>query len=315
MIRGKNIQNFFQKMLQFGFYIPFSNLIVTYGNRCLPSILLKYIVNRRNEKIQSIIKKIVGNPLILNDKSCEKKEALGKRKIWFCWMQGENNMPLIVQLCLKSVRKHANGHEVIFLDRKNYSKYVSLPQSIEHLYRSGKLKQAHFADILRVYLLAEHGGLWIDATVFVAKDLPELIFKRPFFSIKTKEQGYFVSRCRWTVFCLGGEKANPLFQKVAYMFNTYLINTTVFVDYFMFDQFIDILYQQDKNIRNMIDAVPFNNENIHQLNKLLCSNFVQEQYSKLCEENYLFKLSWKSYSDDELLRNKNNYYHYLLQSI
>lgn len=306
---------FIRKACKFGLYIPLSNIILVYGGKYLPDRLLKNISNKRNQKIQKCIVEIVGEKEINNISSNVSSPVFEPGKIWFCWMQGEECLPEIPRLCLDSLRKHANGHEVIVLDNENYKQYVSISARVIQLYESKKLKPAHFADILRVNLLAQQGGLWVDATLLAIKNLPEDIFNRPFFSIKTQEIGHYVSRCRWAVFCLAGEKNNILFQKVASLFNIYLSHTDLFVDYFMFDQFIDILCRHNQEIRKMIDDVPINNIHTHDLSPILIQPFDRSKFQQLTRDTYLFKLSWRLYSEAELTENKDNYYHFLLQSL
>ena len=44
-------------------------------------------------------------------------------------------------------------------------------------------------------------------------------------TVKTENKGYFVSQCRWAVFCLGAQKGNPLFVQLASLFEQYLTTT------------------------------------------------------------------------------------------
>lgn len=315
MIGIKNVQNFVRRVCSFGLYIPLSNLVIAYGRKYLPEKSLRYLSDTRNRKIQKRIIEIVGEEEINNIPPNTSSRTSEPSKIWFCWMQGEETMPEIPRLCLASLRKHANGHEVVVLNAENYRKYVSLPDHIIQLYESGKLIQAHFADILRVNLLAQQGGLWMDATLFVSKDIPESIFDIPFFSIKTIETGYFISHCRWAVFCLAGQRNNILFQKVADLFSVYLSRTNLFVDYFMFDQFIDILYQYNADVRHMIDNVPFNNLHTHDLSLILDQRFDSAVFQDLIQDTYFFKLNWKHYSMSDLTRKKDSYYYFLKNRI
>lgn len=274
------------------------------------------MANRRTRKIQQKIISIVGMDAIWGRALKQTPRCPdGNYKIWYCWMQGEAALPLIPKLCLDSLRKYAHGHEVVFLDESNYRQYVSIPEHIIQLYQEGRLKRAHFADIMRVELLAQQGGLWMDATLLLTRDLPASVFEFPFFSIKITNQGHFVSRCRWAVFCLGGAQGYYLYQRVAQLFEVYLAQTDVFIDYFLFDQFIDILYQYDDIVRRMIDQLPFSNEKVHQLSSLLNRDFDASVYHSLIENTYLFKLSWKQYAEDVLVGKPRNFYHFIRQNL
>lgn len=312
MIKKDNALNFFNKVQQFGLFIPLSNLVLTYGRK-FPSLILRKLAAKRNKLIQKKLFKLIGDNITDYQETHSHYEP--NAPIWFYWMQGEKNMPPVPRLCLNSLRKHANGHPVIFLDANNVNQYVNIPSSILRAYQAGKIKQAHYADIIRILLLAQHGGLWVDATLLVTQDLPESIFQTPFYSIKTKEFGNFVSHCRWAVFCLAGWKHNILFEKLSGCFTTYFEHTDVMIDYFMFDQLIDMLYKEHKEIRNMIDKVPYSNPDVHSMNRLLLSEFDEHIYKKLTGNTFLFKLNWKAYTKKELNENSNNYFNTLIKRL
>ena len=139
MISRSNIHNFLRRIGEFGLYIPLSNLILVYGRKYLPERILSSISNKRNHKIQERIIEIVGEEEFNNIPSNASSPASGPSKIWFCWMQGEENMPEIPRRCLASLRKHAKDHEVIVLTIENYRKYVSLPDHIIQLNQLHKI--------------------------------------------------------------------------------------------------------------------------------------------------------------------------------
>ena len=92
-----------------------------------------------------------------------------EKRIWICWLQGYENAPPIVKSCINSVRQHANGFEVVILTEKNIQDYIKLPDYILKKFRQGKITRTHFSDILRVTLLCERGGIWIDSTALCTK--------------------------------------------------------------------------------------------------------------------------------------------------
>jgi len=83
--------------------------------------------------------------------------------IWFLWLQGMDNAPLMVTKCYESWLGHNPGWQIIFLDESTVKGYFS-----------GKYEQITkqaFSDILRINLLAQYGGVWVDATCFCTKPL------------------------------------------------------------------------------------------------------------------------------------------------
>lgn len=304
-----NIQNLCRKVANFGLFIPLSNLAINYGQRVFSHAFLSALQHKRTQKIQRILDKYVVFPETLPeiDVTWKSQEA----RIWFFWLQGEDRLPLIPKLCLESIRKHANGHKVQVLSDENYAEFVQIPGNMIEKYRAGRIKAAHFADILRINILAQQGGLWLDATMLVTEDLPQSIFDASFYSVKTKNSGYFVSQCRWAVFCLGAKKGHALFCLLASLFEQYLANTDVFVDYFLFDNFIDMIYERYPCIREEIDKVPFNNPSVHELASLLCEVVTTDEIDRILDKTFLFKLSYKSYTPTMLSQNEENLYHKL----
>lgn len=288
---------------------------MTFGRQIFSARFLNLIAQYRKRNIQRrlepIFSKVMSKPL----SSTIYTSIFEVAPIWFCWMQGEEQLPEIPKLCLQSIRKHSNGHPVIVLDADNFHQYVTVPSIVEEKYRKRIIKQAHYADIMRVNLLAQHGGLWLDATMLVIQPLSKEIFLMPFFSIKTPNRGFFVSRCRWAVFCLGGQAGNVIYKRIAQLFEEYLKNEDYFIDYFMFDQFIDMLYESCADIRQIIDNIPYNNTEVHSLNARLCDDFDIDEFNRLTIETIFFKLNWKMYSHEQLLANKNSYYYHLKELI
>ena len=101
-------------------------------------------------------------------------------KIWTIWLQGEDKAPPLVQACFRSVRKNCT-QELVVLDEKTLRDYITLPDIIWKKRAAGKIKNAHFADICRVELLYEHGGIWLDSTGFATAPIPDWIIEQDFF--------------------------------------------------------------------------------------------------------------------------------------
>lgn len=104
------------------------------------------------------------------------------KKIWILWQQGWDNPPKIVQECKKTWEKLNPNWEIIFLDAGTIGKYIK----IDHHLDNEKFTRQIKANMTRLHLLKEHGGVWTDATVFCNRPLDEWL---PRASLKT---GFFV---------------------------------------------------------------------------------------------------------------------------
>ena len=222
-------------------------------------------------------------------------QSFDNRKIWVCWLQGEANMPEIVRACYKSVKANANGREVVLITNENVEKYISIPKFIKDKVNNGKMSRTHLADYIRISLLKNYGGLWIDATVLVT-DKINVDCKLPFFSIKQKPDSiHFVSQYRWAVWILGcsPQIGKILFDCLENLFKAYLNKHSLFIDFFLFDYFFAVMYDEIPLVKQFVDNCPYNNPNAYELGNLLNKEFNEDAFLQLKKNNTFHKLSWK----------------------
>jgi Capsular polysaccharide synthesis protein len=84
--------------------------------------------------------------------------------IWTYWQS--NPPPPFIQACLGNWRRFAPDHQVRLLDRSNVSQW--LPELRADFDEMPAYRQA---DWLRIQLLARHGGIWMDASMLLSRDL------------------------------------------------------------------------------------------------------------------------------------------------
>lgn len=310
-INSHNIVNFLKKSCRFGFFIPFSNVLLVYGNSVFPKSFLDYIAKKRNAMIEDKISKIIGNVEVDKEELVETE----KPKIWMVWFSGEENLPPLQKMCVESVKRHANGHEVVVISLKNYHNYIEIPQKILELYERGILNPANLADVIRIRLLSKYGGFWIDSTVYVTRPISDEVFQAKLYSLKMPKEWYYVSECRWAGFCFYMNKSSLLPHLVDKMLMKYWEKETRIIDYFLFDYLIDIAVKKYPSVKQEIESIPFNNPNIHNLFPKLCDKFSEDDFAVLTSNTSFFKLSWKFFSYEELEADKENYYHYLQKMV
>lgn len=92
------------------------------------------------------------------------------KTVWLMWWQGLDNAPELVRRCYASWQHHNPGWRVVFLDEANFRDYVD----IDDILASGNtFKLQAMSDIIRIYLVSRHGGVWVDATCFCCRPLDE----------------------------------------------------------------------------------------------------------------------------------------------
>ena len=187
--------------------------------------------------------------------------------VWVFWWQGESNMPEILKVCQKSRKVFLSEHPVILLTKDNIKKFVCLDNLIWQKFDAGELRIQHLADIIRVNLLRDYGGLWLDASVFCMKLIPEDYFNYPIYSIKKqynpKMDNYNVSLNRWTTFVIGGWKNNILCSFLCDFFEEYCKRERFFVDYFLFDCAIALAYENIAGVKTLLDRLPVISEDYY----------------------------------------------------
>lgn len=218
-------------------------------------------------------------------------------KVWILWWQGIDNAPDIVKKCIDSIQENTLGKEIIILDKRNYCLYVDIPDVIIDKLENEKISKAFFSDILRMNLLSKYGGYWIDATIFMTGDILNKISEYKFFTLRLNENDEdnkkMVSRGRWCGFFIGGT-CNILFKFCMEVLNDYCIKQNMLIDYFLIDYVINIAYEEISSVKDMIDDLPKNNENIFKLYDLLNLKFSECIFNELITTNDVHKLSYRN---------------------
>ena len=163
--------------------------------------------------------------------------------IWTLWLQGFDCAPDLVKVALKNTEQFAlnNGFQFRFLDEETLYDYVDFPEWIIEKRKSGILTNTGLADLLRVTLLAEYGGVWVDSTVFIHKEFPISYLKKNYFTIKTGEMEDYspnISKNRWKTFFLSGN--SELFSFTRDFFFEYYKKYDLQVDYLLIDYIFEL---------------------------------------------------------------------------
>lgn len=126
-------------------------------------------------------------------------------------------MPPVVQMCYKSWKKHNPEWQLVLLTNQNVADYVDGQRQLGS--RWPTLPLAAKSDLIRIYLLANYGGVWVDATTFCTKSLDSWLhaqMKTGFFAFSRPNTDRLLSS--WF---MAAEKGNTLaaaYQQLAFNF-------------------------------------------------------------------------------------------------
>ena len=219
--------------------------------------------------------------VFLSNYSEEKYEEKSEtsKKIFTMWIQGIENIPLIVKKTIESQKKYAEkfGYEFIFLDKNNIFNYIQLPEIIVEKYEKGIIDFIKFSDIVRVTLLAKYGGVWLDSTIYIDDTNKLEYFDSEFFTIKS----------------LKGRKKHLLFKFLRDFQIEYFTKFDVAIDYFLIDYLIELAYQKFNSVREAIESNPESNPDLFFLVTNLSKKYDEDEWKRVMQNTSLFKCSYK----------------------
>jgi len=88
------------------------------------------------------------------------------RIIWSYWH--ELPLPNFVTLCHNNWQQHAPDHEIRILNKNTIGEWISADKIPDYFYALPPYRQA---DWLRLQLLATYGGIWVDASIIMTRNL------------------------------------------------------------------------------------------------------------------------------------------------
>ena len=209
--------------------------------------------------------------------------------IWVCWWQGKDQMPEVIAKCYNSLLRNANGRKVILIEKANYNQYALIPQYIIEKMKQGKISFSHFSDILRVTLLKTHGGMWVDAALFVTKPIPKF---SDFFMPRMRPYGSFCQG-KWCFGVMSGPKNHQIFSYMQDCLLGYWHRHDAVVDYLMFDGLLRLGYENVETIRQTIDALEVSSPDLHTSRYSFNEELDRAHFDKLIANNNFLSLTWR----------------------
>ena len=158
------------------------------------SVYFKGVENRRNEYEDFFESDIdhIGNRF----------KTTTLRNIFIYWVGYEYKLIKILRRIMELNSTKGGGYNLVFINEENKHEYVDVPNYFK------KLLPAHQADYIRVNVLCEFGGIWLDSDTIVMDSLDTL------FDILEKKDGFFIKQNNETIWNgIFGTKPNTTLMK------------------------------------------------------------------------------------------------------
>lgn len=105
------------------------------------------------------------------------------KKLHYCWFGG-NPKPPLAEKCIKSWKKHCRGYEIIEWNESNYD-LSKAPLYVRQAYEAKKW--AFVTDYVRLQVVYENGGIYVDTDVEFRKSPNSLLSHQAYFGFESKK--------------------------------------------------------------------------------------------------------------------------------
>ncbi len=219
----------------------------------------------------------------------EKKDC-GKKSedVWICWLQGINQAPEIVQTCFASVKKWMPDKKIHVIDKSNIFSYVQLPKYVIEKWEKGLISNTLLSDFIRLSILVEYGGIWIDATVLLTGPIPEYIDQSDFFIYQSNIYDLTKVGESWFI---KANADNRILKTTLNLLIEYWKCETKIRDYFL--MFLFMKMACDKYSEDICDMYRIPMEIPILLQKNMMKKYDKNLYKEICRLSSIHKLTYK----------------------
>ena len=266
-----------------------------------------FLVEKYGAQIPQIAQRIKANINRPNNTNVIPHQVRNK-DIWFCWLQGLEQAPLIVHACYNSLKRHLTDREIKVIDNTNWREYVELPGYIVEKWEKGQIPAAMLSDLLRLELLIKYGGTWIDSTVLCTGLKRQEFLDANLFVFQYTPEGTTkgISISNWFI---TSSTNNEVLMAVRELLYAYWKDYDCTIDYYMFHLFFEMVARE---YPEQVGRMPYgSSQRSIALMKHWNEPFKQEQWDRLVSKVAFHKLSYRV--SDEVRNNKDNYYNHIMR--
>lgn len=223
-------------------------------------------------------------PNSLPDYKPKVKKTLPENIIWQYWDQGLTSAPELIRVCVQSVRMYTKKHKHIVLSDENIFDFIDLPDYI--IDKWTLINPPKKSNIIRLALLQQYGGVWIDSTCILTAEIPDKYFNYDFFVFSNSASDRMLRN--WFM-C--AKKENPIIHSLLKMHYKFYSHHTNPRCYFFFHYMFENLVTMDKNLRKIWVRVDKDNADFENnaLKKAL-SSLTLPDIKEVLKQSWIHKL-------------------------
>ncbi|QBO37079.1 capsular biosynthesis protein [Periweissella cryptocerci] len=238
-------------------------------------------------------------------KDSEGQKKDGRNIVWLYWAQGFEQAPEFVKSTIQSTIDHLQGYDVRIVSEENLFSYVEFPDYILKKWKEGIISQTHFSDLVRLQLLIEHGGLWLDSTVLTTVTaIPDYMSEANLFFYSNLTR-LSITGSNWLIFSKFSK--NITLTVTRDILFEYWQNRNALSDYFLMHHVLTLVVNEYPEDIKMMPIV--SNQQPHVLVSELFKEFNQNVYFEYCELSAFHKLNYKMMIPTDV---KGTYYEHLI---
>lgn len=269
----------------------------------------KYRSKVKSRWAKLFLKKHVG--FAVDNTNIPSNAPKGNQKIiWQYWHQGLERTPEIINKCFESIKKYHSDYDIRILTFDTIKNYIEIPQKYYDLLEQKKIPIAIFSDVLRLYLLSEYGGIWIDSTIYLTERLSDNILNSDFFVIQKKpETDAFEDKM--VCFFIKANADNRWIHLIKNAIESYWNENDYLIHYFMFEHIVTLLSEANEDLKSDWDKMFYQEF----LDTAILQNCMFEKYDKNRFEEIksitnIHKLTYKNINDKSI---DGTYLEYILE--
>jgi hypothetical protein len=221
--------------------------------------------------------------------------TVGKKEtIWQFWDNpAGKTTPKIVTASIESVKRFKGDFDHKLLDHSTIGNYSDLPGYVFDRLKNGKISYAHFSDLLRLNLLKNHGGIWMDATLYMTDFVPKYIIDRDFFVFLTGKLTHFPYSFMQNFF-IRAQKGNFLCEAWYKMCVEYWKHETRRIDYFQHQLMFRSLVLNHPIAQRLFNEMPhISEDDMLQFVDSLFTKFDANEWDRIKKTSFLQKTTYK----------------------